>query len=551
MNTSEIFTKKNIEILKLLSQKGFHIREIAKRCQCSPAHVTHTIRRFVHSGIVREEKIGNKLIVQLNFDNPSVSHILKLIGDSSPTESRINIFDTISPIDYRYYGRDQRSFIEFSPYLSETGFIHYALKVEEALTKTLARRRLCSEKVAQEVSLACKKVTAFEVYAEEDRIKHNIRALANCIRNHVSEEAKPFVHFTATSHDIICSADAARFKDFTHKVLLPYLIEFEKTLILLALREKHTLQIGRTHGQHAEPITFGFALAYYVSRVGKAIFDIKHTSHNLRGKIAGAVGAYNASSLFFSNPADFEREVLTHIGIQPSPLSTQVVESEYMTEFVHSIIQTFGILANLADDMRHLQRSEIGEVGEEFGVSQVGSSTMPQKRNPINFENVKSLWKEFSPRMMTVYMDQISEHQRDLTNSASSRFVPEILAGFTLSVKRLNRTMSKLVVDHKNLKKNFALNREFIIAEPLYILLAYHRHPDAHEYVRKLTLESQKTGENVIDLLTHDPSMRPYLNKFSSYHLSILRNPEKYIGKSIEKTERVCAEWKKKLKLRL
>jgi adenylosuccinate lyase len=284
-----------------------------------------------------------------------------------------------------------------------------------------------------------------------------------------------------------------RYKEFTENVLLPELIKFEKTLINLALREKNTLQIGRTHGQHAEPITFGFTIANYVSRFGSSILRIKKAANNLRGKIAGAVGAYNASHLFFDDPEKFEEEVLDELNLKPSPISTQIIEAEFLVDYIHSIIASFGILANIADDMRHLQRSEIAEVGEFFEGKQVGSSTMPQKRNPINFENVKSIWKEIMPRIITIYSDQISEHQRDLTNSASMRFVPEILTGFFVSVNRLNRVMSNLVVDKKNMKKNFDLNKDLIIAEPLYILLAAHNHPDAHEYVREKTLESQKT----------------------------------------------------------
>ena len=97
----------------------------------------------------------------------------------------------------------------------------------------------------------------------------------------------------------------------------------------------------------------------------------------------------------------------------------------------------FGIVANLADDLRNLQRSEIDEVREPFGSRQVGSSTMPQKRNPWNCEHVKSLWKAFAPRVMTFFMDQVSEHQRDLTNSASARFVPEFIAGLTAAANRM------------------------------------------------------------------------------------------------------------------
>ena len=216
---------------------------------------------------------------------------------------------------------------------------------------------------------------------------------------------------------------------------------------------------------------------------------------------------------------------------------------------MHAIVSTMGVMANLADDMRHLQRSEIGEVGEAFGADQVGSSTMPHKRNPINFENVKSMWKVFSPRMQTIYADQISEHQRDLTNSASSRFVPEMIAGLAIMASRLNKVMSKLVVDKENLMKNFDIGRNMIIAEPLYILLAAHNHPDAHEYVRKLTLDSQQKKVALKELVFSDKSLEPYLKKFTKPQLEILRHPEKYIGISAEKAENVCKHWEKELKI--
>ena len=174
---------------------------------------------------------------------------------------------------------------------------------------------------------------------------------------------------------------------------------------------------------------------------------------------------------------------------------------------------------------------------------------MPQKRNPINFENVKSMWKEFMPRMITVYSDQISEHQRDLTNSASSRFIPEILAGFFISVNRLDKTMGKLVVDKQNLEKNFNMNKDLIIAEPLYILLAAAGHPDAHEAVRELTLKAQSSGKPMTSLLKKERSLIPYLNKFTKKQIEIINNPVKYTGIASEKTASVCNFWKRTLKI--
>ena len=212
-------------------------------------------------------------------------------------------FDAISPLDYRY-GTGK----EIAEYLSENARVKYQEKVEAALAKALAKNGICPGKIAKEIANAAAKVKAKDVYAEEKKIKHDVRALANMIRKRVSKGAKPFVHFTTTSHDVICSADAARLKDCTNDVLLPLLKEFEKTLIELALREKKTIQIGRTHGQHAEPITFGLAITEYVARIGKAIKDIEYCANDLRGKIAGAVGAYNASSVFIPEIEKFEED---------------------------------------------------------------------------------------------------------------------------------------------------------------------------------------------------------------------------------------------------
>jgi adenylosuccinate lyase len=460
-----------------------------------------------------------------------------------------DIFSNLSPLDHRYYASNETLFNELGEYFSENAYIGYEMKVEAALVRVLAKRGICSRAVAEEVGAACSQVVPEEVYLEEMITKHNIRALVNCIQRRVSTAAKPFVHFTATSVDIMDSATAMRFKEATEKVVLPKMLELETILISIARREKATLQVGRTHGQHAVPVTFGFAVAEYVSRFGFRIEQVKQTASNLRGKISGAVGAYNASSLFFDDPLEFEAEVLWELGLKPANYSNQIVEPEYLTDYIHAIISGFGVLANLADDIRHLQRTELGEVGEVFEASQVGSSTMPHKRNPWNFEHVKSMWKEFMPRMVTVYADQISEHQRDLTNSASGRFVPEIVIGFVAAVDRMNKILRKLVVDKERMQKNFDTTKEMVIAEPLYILLASLGHPDAHEAVRLLTLESQKTGKTLRKLLIEKTELFPYWDRLTPKQREILENPEKYLGYAEQKTESVCSYWEKTLEI--
>jgi len=457
----------------------------------------------------------------------------------------IDVFSNISPLDHRYLMSNPKLHSKMAQYLSEGAYVKYELLVESALTRVLSRRGLCPSDVADEVERACNEITAEEVYAEEQITRHNIRALVNCIQRRVSESARPYVHFTATSVDIMDTANALRYRDFTRDVIMPEGLALLQTLIDLARREKRTVQMGRTHGQHAVPITFGFAVAEYIARLGNRLAEIERTANNLRGKIAGAVGAYNASSIFFEDAETFEREVLGELGLLPAEYATQIVMPEYVTDYVHAVVSGFGVLANLADDVRHLQRSEIGELAERFEKGQVGSSTMPHKRNPWNFEHVKSLWKTFMPRMMTVYMDQLSEHQRDLTNSASGRFVTEILAGFVLAMHRLQSVVSKLVVDTARMSANFEASKDNVIAEPLYILLAASGHPDAHEAVRRLSVEASSKQMTVRELVDQKPEFAEFLAGLSEKQKEYLSRPETYIGRSVQKTEVICEIWQK------
>lgn len=459
-----------------------------------------------------------------------------------------DIFRNISPLDHRYsLGKEEREKIE--EYFSEEAVIRAQLQVEKALVVVLSKRGICPQEVVKEVEEAIQEIHAREVYQEEERTRHNIRALVNCICKRIAPSSRPYVHLTATSMDIVDTAQALLFQRANEELLLPAVSRLLSQWILLAERERDTLQIGRTHGQHALPITFGLAMAVYVQRLGDRMERMIEAGGNLRGKMAGAVGAYNASSLFFSDPFTFEEEVMAALHLKKSPISSQIVPPEYLLDYMHTLISTFGVLANFSDDMRHLQRTEIGEVGEYFEADQVGSSTMPQKRNPINYENVKSMWKAFMPRMMTSYLDQISEHQRDLTNSASSRFLPEIMVGLYLSVNRLERVCRKFTVDGEAMLKNLKEGGTHIMAEPLYLLLSSQGHPDAHEAVRQLTLKAQEEGKSLLTALREEEHLKLYVAGLGEQQ-EILSHPEHYLGASREKVDQIVTYWKTRLKKR-
>lgn len=461
-----------------------------------------------------------------------------------------SIYKNISPLDHRYYQSNKELFEALSDRLSEEATVAYCVKAEMALLKThIKLQNLGDQSLIDSLDAVENSITPEEVYIEEEKTQHNIRALVNVINKRVPENLKPWVHMGATSVDILDTANAMRMRDVTRDVVLPLLIELEEELIKMAEAEAETPQVGRTHGQHAVPVTLGFAIAEYVSRLGQSISEIERLSANQRGKLAGAVGGYNATSMITSEPLAMEEIYLDFLGLKPSEYSTQMVEPEYLLRLLLEYNTAFGIIANLADDLRHLQRSEIDEVREFFSATQVGSSTMPQKRNPWNCEHVKSLWKAFSPRVMSFYMDQISEHQRDLSNSASARFQADFIAGFAAATARMKKIIAGMSVNKEQLRKNLTVQGDFVLAEPTYILLAMSGINGAHEIVRKITLSCEKTGKTIKEVLQTEQQeswekIKNQLKEVTGLDAEeFYSDPSLYRGKTAEKTRTLCKKY--------
>ena len=216
----------------------------------------------------------------------------------------------------------------------------------------------------------------------------------------------------------------------------------------------------------------------------------------------------------------------------------------------------FGIIANLADDVRNLQRSEIGELREDFADDQVGSSTMPQKRNPWNSEHVKSLWKAFMPRVTSFFLDQISDHQRDLTNSASQRFIAEYITAFSFAVRRMGSVIERLGVDRERLTENLrgGAIRGGILAEPAYILLAESGVNDAHERVRRVTLRAETERLSFAEALEREGSILPAIEGRmralgliapSETPFDFFSRPERYRGRAAQKARSLAQKYRR------
>ena len=431
---------------------------------------------------------------------------------------------------------------------SERSRVAYQAYLEAALAHALAGHGICSQTIADEIDAAARQINIEDVEREEQTTKHDIKAVVNTIKAHISDEAKPYVHFGATSNDIISSATALQLRTAVTQLVIPRLDTLITTLSELADKYADTTQIGRTHGQHGVPITFGYYLSGYVSRLGTTRMALADLAKNLRGKFSGAVGAYNALSLFVDDPLEFEISVLASVDLEPAEFSSQIVPSEQFARLIDELAIAASIMANLSHDMRHLQRTEIAEVRERFEPGQTGSSTMAHKRNPWNFENVISMSKQVTAQVINANLNIVSEHQRDLTDSSSGRFYTLPIAAVASMSARLQRIMSKIEVDEEAMQRNLKLTGGAIAAEPLYLLLERQGHTSAHEVIKTLSHQALEQGKTLAEMAATSSEIADYWNKLSDAEQRLIAEPETYYtGQASQKARRITAVWRERL----
>ncbi len=478
-------------------------------------------------------------------------------------------YEQISPLDSRYADNETRR------YLGDQTRIRTQALVYSAVALTAAEFGLCSEAIAEEICDAVTQVRAEEVNFEELGLRdehgdyvldendepvkagtgHDIKALANCITPRVSDEAKPFVGIFATSYDIVAPADTLRYRETMNGLIIPRLVSLETTLIDMTERYADVPQIGRSHGQHGEPITFGFELSHKaVGRLGKSIFKIKEASDELVGKFSGAMGAYNTLATSLDDPEAFERAVLAKLGLKPVEVSGQVVPGENMKRLLDELENCAAIMADLANDMRNLQRTEIEEVREYFDVThQTGSHGMPHKRNPITFENIASL-ERVVKHMVAIAADNVqSEHQRDLRDSGSSRFYVEPVGLVAVMVRRLDEAMQKMEVDPVNMLRNLHMGGGKIASGVLQTELRTVGHPKAHDAVRAVMAKAEEMttelGREVtfLEALSDTKELRPYIDQMDHEARERIYKPEKNTGIAEKKARDVAANWRQRI----
>lgn len=464
----------------------------------------------------------------------------------------MNERNLILPGNPRYQPKEMKDFFGYD------NLYHGLAQVEIATLETLGEIGIIPAEEMETLRPELKEKLLAIPTSQVDKIEkeithHDVRAWIRKAQEIMNNALAQWVHIPLTSYDPLDTGRIIQFHSAYQKALKPSLKEVVGLLADLVEKFAGQLQIGRTHGQHALPITVGFWLATILQRILYNWKQMEIYSEGLVGKISGAVGAYNAQvGLQLEQRCGsktFEARVLEKLGLSPAKISTQILPPEPLAYFLFSCIMTSASFGQLGRDCRHLMRTEIAEVMESFEKDQVGSSTMAHKRNPINFENLEGMWLKTKNEFGKVLDTLISEHQRDLVGSCVVRDYPIILVNLQQQLNTLTRKnkqgtpfLSRISVDPKACQKNFnASSNLIILSEPLYIALQMAGYQgDAHELVnRTLVPEAKITGLPLIEVLKNLPDGEKIIEKIPGEVCRLLYQPENYTGKAEEKAKEI------------
>ncbi|MGD8544233.1 MAG: adenylosuccinate lyase [Candidatus Bathyarchaeota archaeon] len=452
----------------------------------------------------------------------------------------------VLPIDIGRYGTQ-----EMRRVFDEENKLQRMLDVEAALAWAHGEvgniPREDAEKIVKTASV--KHVKLSRVKEIEKEIKHDIAALVRALAEACGPSGA-YVHFGATSSDIIDTAMALQLKDAVD-LIETKLNNLEETLMEKAEQHNVTVMMGRTHGQHALPITLGFKFAVWMRENARHIQRLRECRERvLVGKMSGAVGTQAGLG---PHAIKIQGLVMKQLGVKPAQISTQIVQRDRYAELICLLAMIASTLDKMATEVRELQRPEIGEISEPFEQKrQVGSSTMPHKRNPMICERVSGLAKIMRSLVVPALENVPTWHERDLTQSSAERFIiPEacILTDYILVL--MTNVLKNLWVDKERMKRNMELTQGRTMSEAVMIALARKGvdRQKAHELIRRLAMKSGVAKQPFKETLLKDKTVRETL---SEKEIDDALNPRNYLGtakKQIELTVKRTKEERKNRRL--
>lgn len=356
----------------------------------------------------------------------------------------------------------------------------------------------------------------------ENEVKHDVIAFLTAVSENIGEEAK-YMHKGLTSSDVLDTGLSLQLIDAAD-IILDDLIKLKGILKDKAFLYKDTVMMGRSHGIHAEPITFGLKLALWYEDIKRNITRLERAKEAISyGKLSGAVGT-------FANISPFVEEyVCSKLGLKPDPVSTQIIQRDRHAEFMCTLSLIAGTLEKFAVEIRHLQRTEVLEAEEPFTSGQKGSSAMPHKRNPVGSENITGLSRIIRSNSIAAMENIALWHERDISHSSVERVIlPDSTILLDYMLNRFINIIENLVVYPDNMQRNLNLTGGLIYSQRVLLELV-GKVPDrdrAYRLVQRNAMESWKSGEDFQKLLMKDPDVNSILNDEEikrcfdiSYHL--------------------------------
>jgi len=348
------------------------------------------------------------------------------------------------------------------------------------------------------------------ILAIEEVTRHDVIAFLTSLEEKVGAEDARYIHLGCTSSDIVDTANALLLVQAGQLILkdLRALLDVIETL---ARRHKGVLCMGRTHGIHAEPTSFGLKMAGFYAEFTRHLARVEAGLESVRvGKISGAVGTYA-----FLSP-ELEQRALTYLGLEVDPHSTQIIQRDRYAHFFTSLAVMAGGVERLCVELRHLQRTEVLEVEEGFAKGQKGSSAMPHKKNPISAENMSGLSRLLRSNALASLENQALWHERDISHSSVERVImPDstILADYVLT--RLARLLSGLVVKPERMRENMERSYGLYFSQRVLTALIATGLPrqKAYEAVQRLAMQSWESRKPFPELVRNDPDMSARLGQ--------------------------------------
>ncbi|MDL2246298.1 adenylosuccinate lyase [Methanobrevibacter sp. OttesenSCG-928-K11] len=432
----------------------------------------------------------------------------------------------IHPIEFRYGTPEMKSVWESENKLQKM------LDVESALAQAEGELGIIPKEVADEIkSKASTKYVKLERVNEiEAQTKHDIAAIVKGLGEQCKNDAGEYVHFGATSNDVVDSSNSLLLKE-SIEIIEEKVMRLTKILLKLAKENKEKVAIGRTHGQHALPTTYGMKFGIWADELYRQYERLERAKENVCvGMMDGAVGTTAALG---EEGWEIHKKVSKILGLPPATITNQVVQRDNHLEFIMVLANIATTLDKISLEIRNLQRTEIMEVGEYFDPEkQVGSSTMPHKMNPITAERIGGVSRIIKSYVIAAMENNPLWHERDLTNSSCERIMfPEscILTDYILNLT-IN-LMSNLVFYEDNIEKNLAMTNGLIMAERLMAELTRSGmgKQTAYGIVRKNAIKANKENQPLGKLILEDSEVQKFL---SEEDVEKIMNPHTYIGSS-------------------